>query len=145
MTRGRAGALIAAALICGGAAAPAPELTVSAKVDKTTVDIGSPVTLTVTLSGDLSDAQLPPPKFPDEFQVTAQSQATNISMQGGIVHRSTSLVFVLMPTRDGTYQLGPFTVTQRDQHINTSPIEITVKKPALPPTLKPDANGRFTI
>ena len=140
-----AGALLAAALICGGASAPAPELKVSATVDKTTVDIGTAVTLTLTLSGDLSGAQLPPPKFPDGFQVAAQSQATNISMQGGAVQRSTALTFVLMPIRGGTYELGPFTVIQQGHTIETSPIEITVKKPALPPTLKPDSNGRYTL
>lgn len=141
-------AVVAAAILlsCGVSwAAEKQELAVSAKVDKTAVDVGTPITLTLTLSGDLSGVQLPTPKFPDDFQVAAQSQATNISMQGGAVERSMSLVFVLMPTRDGTYQLGPFTVTRQNQNVETVPIEITVKKPVLPPTLKPDPHGRFTI
>lgn len=141
-------AAVAAAMLfsCGASwAADKQELTISAKVDKTTVDIGTPMTFTLTLSGDLSGAQVPTPKFPDGFQVAAQTQATNISMQGGVVERSTSLVFVLMPTREGTYQLGPFTVTQQDQNVETVPIEVTVKKAPLPPTLKPDSHGRFTI
>ena len=145
MNRVPIAALLAAALICGGASAPAPELTMSAKVDKTIVDIGTSITLTLTLTGDLSGTQPPATKFPDAFQVAAQTEATNISMHDGMVERSTSLVFVLMPTRDGTFQLGPFALIKGDRTIETAPIEITVKKPPLPPALKPDPNGRFTI
>jgi uncharacterized protein (DUF58 family) len=138
--------LALAFLICGAAsAAEAPqELSVSVKVDKTTIDAGTPLTLTLSFTGDLADATVPTPTFPEGFQVAAQSQATNVSVRMGAMERSISLVYVLVPTRAGTFQLGPFAVEQKDRKMETQPIEITVRKSPLPPTLKPDAE-RFTL
>ena len=126
------------------AAEPPQELSISAKVDKTAVDAGTPLTLTLSISGNLTGAKVPPPQFPDGFQVAATSQATNVSVRMGAMERSTNLVYVLVPTREGTFQLGPFTVEQKDRKMETQPIEITVKKAALPPTLKPGAE-RYTL
>ena len=71
-------------------AAWAQDLVFSAKVDKTTVNVGDPINLTVTLSGDLSGVRLPAPTFPDGFAVLARSQSTNFSIRAGAMERSTS-------------------------------------------------------
>ena len=137
-----------AALLFAGVAlaADAPqELSVSAKVDKTTVEAGTPLNFALTITGDLAGAKIPAPEFPEGFEVAGRTQATNVSVQMGAIQRSTSLVYVLVPTRAGTFQLGPFTVEQRGRKFETQPIEITVKKSPLPPTLKPDQSGRYTI
>ena len=136
------------ALACGMTALAAPaaaqDLVFSANADKTTVAAGEPVTLTLTLSGDLEGLKLPAPTFPPEFAVGGQSQSTNFSMRAGAVERSMSLAFVLIPQREGTFKLGPFTVEHRKKEFQTAPIEITVKKSALPPKLQPQGE-RFTL
>ncbi|OGW91722.1 MAG: hypothetical protein A3D28_04430 [Omnitrophica bacterium RIFCSPHIGHO2_02_FULL_63_14] len=140
--------VLAVIWLAAGAASAAPVeegLSVSAKVDKTAVDAGAPITLTLTITGDLSGATVPAPVFPDSFEVAARTQATNVSLRAGAMERSTSLVYVLIPSRPGTFQLGPFTVEQKDRKMATQPIEITVKRSPLPPTLKPDQSGRYTI
>jgi hypothetical protein len=138
--------LVTALIVAGGAAAPAeePELVVTAEVDKTTVSTGSPVKLTVSITGDLAGAAIPPLSFPDGFVVTAQTQATNVALHGGTMERSISLVFILVPSKAGAFQLGPFTVEKQGKSLQTAPIEITVKKSPLPPTLKGDGE-RFTL
>jgi hypothetical protein len=137
--------LVAAAVIAlGAAAADEPQLAVSASVDKTAVDAGTPVKLTISMTGDLSGASVPPLKFPEGFAVAAQTQATNVAVRGSAMERSTSLVFVLIPSQPGTFQLGPFVVEQRGKTLETSPIALTVKKAPLPPTLKWDGE-RFTL
>jgi hypothetical protein len=138
--------VIAAAAIAGSPAMAAdePQLAVSARVDKTAVDAGTPVTLTISLSGDVSGASVPPLAFPEGFAVAAQTQGTNVAVRGSVMERSTRLVFVLIPSRPGTFQLGPFAVEQRGRTLKTEPIEITVKKAVLPPTLKEDGE-RFTL
>ena len=125
-------------------AAAAQDLNISAKADKTTVDVGEPITLMLTLSGDLEGLQLPTPVFPPEFAVAGQSQSTNFSMRAGAVERAMSLSFVLIPQKAGTFKLGPFTVAHQKHEIQTAPIEITVKKSALPPKLRPQGE-RFTL
>ena len=151
MRPGRGAALTALLLLGAGMAAgrvfaadERPGLSISVSVDKTTVTAGMPVTLTLTVSGDLSGAQLPVPSFPDGFQVAATSQATNVSVRLGALERSMSLAYVLVPTREGTFQLGPFSIKQKNKTTSTEPISVTVEKSPLPPTLKPGGE-RFTI
>ena len=116
----------------------------SAKVDKTTVNLGDPMNLVITLSGDVSGVQLPPLQLPEGFVVLARSQSTNFSIRAGAMERSTSLNVVLVPQKAGTFKLGPFSLTRQKKTLQTEPIEITVKKPVLPPHL-PSNGARFTL
>ena len=122
----------------------AQDLTFSARVDKTTVNIGDPIQLTVTLSGDISGVSLPLPQLPEGFSIVARSQSTNFSIQAGAMERSVSLLYVIVPQRAGTFELGPFAITHKKKELKTEPIEITVKKSALPPNLPPQGE-RFTL
>lgn len=126
------------------ASAWAQDLTFSAKVDKTSVEIGDPINLVLTFNGDVSGVELPPPQFPEEFVVAGRSQSTNFSIRAGAMERSTSLTFILIPQRAGTFQLGPFLIRRRKDEFKTEPIEVTVKKSVLPPRSQPQAE-RFTI
>lgn len=126
------------------ALAAAEELTFSAKVDKTSVKIGEPIQLTITLSGDVAGIELPAFQFPDGFSVEARSQSTNFTLRSGATERSVSLAYVLIPQQGGTFQLGPFYIEHNGTTVPTEPITITVEKPALPPTLKSDG-ARFTL
>ena len=127
------------------ALASAQELTFSAKVDKTTVDLGDPVTLTLTLSGDIAGIELPQIQLPEGWTVAARSQSTNFSLRAGAAERSMSLAYVLIPQQAGTFQLGPFKISRHKEKFQTEPIEITVKKPALPPSQLRSHGERFTL
>lgn len=139
---------VAGALIVGlCASAWANDVVVSATVDKTNIDVGTPINLTLTLSGDVSDIQVPNLTLPDGFAVVGRSQSSSFSIRGGAVQRSVELVYVLLPQRAGTFQLGPFPFTSADQkkRLQTEPITITVKKAAVPPALQEPQGGRFTL
>ena len=133
-----------AALSVATLAWAAQELTVSAKLDKTSADVGEPVNLTLTLSGDLTGAQLAQPQWPEGIAVAASSQSTSFSIRDGVVDRSTTELFVLVPQHAGTFQIGPFTIQQPTRTMKTDPIELTVKKSALPPHLPPSTD-RFIL
>ena len=122
----------------------AQDLTFSAKVDKTSVGLGDPVNLTVTLSGDIGGIHVPALEFPEGFAVAARSQSTNFSIRAGVTERSMSLLYVLIPQRAGKFQLGPFKIAQRNKTLQTEPIDITVGEPAAPPATKPQG-GRFIL
>lgn len=134
------GVLIAQAL---SAPAWAQHVRISAQVDKTTVDVGAQVTLTITIEGDFAKVTLQPFEFPEVFQVVAQSRASNLSLEAGGIKRSISLIYVLAPQEPGTFQLGPFKVVHHGEPLLTDPIEVTVSKPVLPPHLQP--HERFTL
>ena len=132
-------------LVACPASVLAQELTVSAKVDKTAVDVGEPITLVMTFGGDLSGLRLTPPIFPEGVLVAARSQSTNFSIRSGIVEREMSLVYLLVPQRPGAFRLGPFTISHHRDEISTESIDITVKKPSIPPTIRTPQGGRFTL
>jgi uncharacterized protein (DUF58 family) len=124
--------------------ASAQDLSFSAKADKTTLNVGDPLVLTITLSGDISGIEVPVFEFPDGFTVASRSQSSNFSIRLGTVERSLTLAYVLIPQQGGTFQLGPFQITHRGQTFSTEPIAVSVEKPALPPHLGPEG-GRFTL
>ena len=136
---------IAGIIIVGCAAlAWAQDVNVSATVDKTTVDVASPIQLTIAISGDLNGLKMEPLALPSGFAVASRSQATNFSIRGGVQERSMSLLFLLVPSQAGTFKLGPFKFSQGKQEFQTQPIDITVKKSVLPPNLPSNAE-RFTL
>ena len=120
-----------------------PQIAIQAQVDKAAVDLGQPITLTITVAGQLSGAELKPPQFPKELPMVAQSRSTNVALQAGVVHRAVSVMFVLQPVEVGTFQLGPFEVQQGQETVHTEPIELTVKRPILPPGIS--SGGRITL
>jgi len=132
------------ALAAGAAVAAAQELVFSAKVDVTTAAIGDAVTLSLTLSGDVAGVQLPPPQFPEGITVVSRSQSSQFSVQQGVVERSVSVLYVLVPQQAGTFRLGPFMAVKHEQAFKTEPIELTVK-PASPPLRRPPDKGRVTL
>lgn len=124
--------------------AAAQNLTFSASVDKTTVQVGEPIQLTMTVRGDLSAIEWPQPAFPAAFVVRGRSQSTNFSLRAGMMQRSTTLVYVLWPQQAGTFQLGPFALRQGKKELQTASIEMIVH----PSTSKPQAppgGERFTL
>ena len=116
-----------------GAQPMGPSFHVAAQVDKTTVDVGAPIHLSITLEGDLQKATVQPFEFPQGFSVVAQNRTTNVSIQAGRMTRSVSLNFVLLARAAGTFKLGPFQVLYDGKPVLTDPIDVVVRKPVLPP------------
>lgn len=142
----RASNVAAVVVACAATAVAAQDVQMNAQVDKTTVEIGQPVTLTITLSGELSGVELPSPQFPEGVAVAARSQSTSFAIRGGVQERSTGLVYVLVPQQAGTFTLGPFSVTHGKQTLETPSITLTVSKSALPPGLRRQPEGtRYSL
>lgn len=118
-------------------AAHAEELRIVAQTDKTQVDIGTAVTLTITIEGEAAKAELKPVEFPKPFVILAQQRASNVSIRAGQMSRSVSLIYLLAAQEAGTYALGPFQVVHDGKTYHTDPIEVIVSKPVLPPTTEP--------
>ena len=106
---------------------------ITARVDRTSVEVGQVLTLTIVVDGAVDRVQFSPIEFPKAFEVVAQNRASNMSIQGGVLSRSMSLIIVLGAVEVGTFTLGPFTVTQGNDTAKTDPIEVIVKKPIVPP------------
>ena len=129
--------LLVAALVCGPVWADAVSLT--ATLDRPQVDLGQPVTLTLSLSGDLTALKgLPKTPLPDSFQVVAQSQSSNFSVRAGVVERSVNFYYVLLAREAGTFKLGPFEVERKQgKPLTADPVSVVVRKPIVPPGSQP--------
>lgn len=123
--------------LCLFGPAVASDVSIIATVDKTTVDMGRPITLTVTITGDARQLKEPKLDLPQAFNIIATGQSSNLSLRGKAVERSVSFTYVLVANEAGTFQLGPFRIEREGEPLLTYPIEIVVHKPALPPGLKP--------
>ena len=143
MAHKRAAAAVLAAALGLAAQAAAQDVSFSAKVDKTSAPVGSPITLILTVAGDLQDVNLQPITVPDAFAIIARSQSTNFALQAGAIQRSTSLSYVLLPRRVGTFKLGPFSIKRAEKMYDTEPVEITVTEAQ---RRKPEPSGeRFLL
>ena len=132
------------ALTVGAGAAWAQDLAFSATADKTTLNMGDPLIVTITLSGDITGIEVPVFEFPEGFTVASRSQSSNFSIRLGTADRSLTLAYVLIPQQTGMFQLGPFQITHQGQTFSTEPIAVTVERPARPPQFGPSGE-RFTL
>ena len=131
-------------LFCFSALAGAQDLTFSAKADKTNVNLGDPITLTITFAGDIQGVQVPNFEFPGGFSAAARSQSSSFSIRGGVMERSVSIIYVLIPQRSGTFTLGPFVISQGKKTFKTEPIEIKIQASSLPSKEAPKS-GRYLL
>ena len=129
---------------CVSAFADTPGLKVS--VDRTRVEVGGQVILTVTLTaeGDLPAPELP---IPDGFDVTGRSsyttQQVNITNGRVVTTRNNSYVYTLRATREGNFAIGPALVVYGGRRHESSIVRVNVVRGSGRPRTRPvPAPGR---
>ena len=111
-----------------------------AGVDQRAVQLGRPFVLTISLSGDLTGVQGEPAfDVPEGLHISSRRQVTDLSVGPAGISRSLNFVYVLVPTKPGTFQLGPFAIQRQDQRVMIDAVEVIVQKPRLPPFLAPQS------
>jgi len=119
--------------------APAFGLSISSTVDKTEVELGDPITLSVSITGERGST--PDPVLPDlsDFEVYSSGKNTSISIINGRFSSTLELSYVLVPKKMGVLTIGPIIVKERNKTVSSGPIQIEVKKPGqISPSRKPD-------
>jgi tetratricopeptide (TPR) repeat protein len=115
------------------------QFTLDSKVVPATASVGEPITWTLTLdgTGNWPDiAGLPARSVSKDFRVV-QPQAKRVNKNDALFDASITEDIVLIPTKPGTYTLGPvaFTVfnpaTGTYQNLSTQPVTLTVGGPPL--------------
>ncbi len=125
----------------------AGEINFSASVDRTTVGLGEPFQLTVTVEG-ADIGSVPRPQLPslDGFDNlgSSQSQSTSISIINGRVQQQSAITFIytLVPKKLGELTIGPCRLVYRGTEYQTEPITITVVKSATRPQTGPGQKRR---
>lgn len=120
------------------ALAESPRLRMS--VDRTRVEVGEQVTLTVTLTagGDVPAPELP---VPDGFDVIGRStyttQELNITNGRVVTTRNNSYVYSLRARREGSFVIGPAHVLHEGRRHESSTVRVNVVKRGGQPRTRP--------
>jgi hypothetical protein len=117
------------------------DVTFRATVDRNSVRIGEPVTLTVSVSGNA--ARIPKPELPEMtgFDIQSQGSSRNFSFVNGKMQTSVSYSYVLVPRRIGKFTIGACEITLGGKTLRTAPIEIEVVGSEKPGKKKPTPGG----
>jgi len=104
----------------------AEDITIAADVDKQEVALDDQITLTITVSGNVSN--IPQPSIPDLKGFTSYSsgRSQNLSIINGQVSSSISFNYILVPNDTGDYTLGPFSINYQGKLYSAGPINIKV-------------------
>lgn len=103
----------------------AQEIQVSAKVDREQADVGSAVTLTLTIVNPPRGTSLDPPALGSLAIVNGPVDANRGHIANGRRGSVFTRTWVLTATKAGTYTIGPATVSVGNASITTDPITLT--------------------
>jgi hypothetical protein len=119
------------------------QFTMAATLDRQVVQVGEPVTMTLTLSGTGNVEQLPPPAVPNTWRTTINSGNYKSAIQNGVVIGTRDYQIVFIPASSGAQELPPITLDYFDpvgenyKSMSTSPIQIQVTGDTITPLNSP--------
>ncbi len=104
----------------------AQDISISADVDRSEISMDEQLTLTIVVSGNVSN--IPKPGIPPMkgFNSYSSGRSQNISIINGQVNSSVTFSYMLMPIKEGEYELGPFTIDYKGNTYSTGPIKVKV-------------------
>ncbi len=108
------------------------QFTMNATLDRQSVSVGQPVTMSLTVNGTGNVEQLPPPIVPEGWRLTVNTGGYSSDLQNGLIVGSRDYQIVLFPANSGVQELPPITLNYFDpsamafRSVGTSPIEIDV-------------------
>ncbi|PJC48251.1 MAG: hypothetical protein CO035_04480, partial [Candidatus Omnitrophica bacterium CG_4_9_14_0_2_um_filter_42_8] len=104
----------------------AEDITISADADRQEITLDGQVTLTITVSGNISN--IPQPDIPDLKGFTSYSsgRSQNLSIINGQVSSSVTFTYILVPNNIGDYTVGPFSINYKGNTYSAGAINIKV-------------------
>jgi len=103
----------------------AQEISVEAFVDRTTVELGASLQLTLTINGTQSVNPVDLPDI-DGLQSQFLGPSTRISIVNGQYSSSKNFIYALYPLKTGKFRIPAFKITIDSQVYTTQPIDIEV-------------------
>jgi hypothetical protein len=114
---------------------------VTAHVDRTVVELGDSVRLTVTADGDGQEVDTGSIR---DFRVISRGSASNIRIENGRMQKSVSHHYTLIPLKRGNLTIPSLPVSVNGEVQKTAPISISVGKTAEKPAEK-DVFAKATV
>ncbi|MCM8756792.1 MAG: BatD family protein [Candidatus Omnitrophica bacterium] len=108
----------------------ANDISLEVTVDRNVVELGETIRLNFTFHGT---DKAPTPKLDkiDNFEVKYLGPSTRISIVNGVVNKSVTHIFTLLPLKVGNFTIGPFSVNMGGKTFTSKPISIEVSATGL--------------
>ncbi len=131
-------------LVAGSAAGDEVQLNLS--VDRTSVQLGQQLRLSVEVSGKVAGVGEPEIQGIDEFSVLSTGSSRSFSLTGGGLRSSTTFTYLLAPTKTGSFKIGPAKLELNGKTYLSQTIEVVVGGTVTPagPSARP-APGRGPV
>jgi hypothetical protein len=114
-------------LFClAGAPAQAADVTVRARIEPTTVEVGGQAMLTIEVEGKFR--RTASPLFPplDDFEKYEAGTSQNFQFINGQVHSSITYNYILSPRKEGTFTIEPIRFQISDKVYTANPVTLSV-------------------
>lgn len=119
------------------------DISIEAGVDRQEISLDEQITLTIVVSGNVSN--IPQPTVPnmDGFTAYSSGRSQNISIINGQFTSSVTFTYILVPNDEGEYTLGPFSIDYKGNTYSADAINIKVSprssaQPSAPSYAAPD-------
>jgi hypothetical protein len=132
--------LLTAVLLVSTAAAD--DVEVNLTVDRTTVQLGQELRLTVEVSGKGSGVGEPTVEGLEAFRVMSTGSSHSFSLSGGGLQSSTTFTYRIVPTQDGTFQIGPARLVMDGKTYLSQSVKVDVSTAPVPREEEPSAPAR---
>lgn len=109
----------------------AKDINFEATVDRNKVGLGQPLQLNLTFDGTQNIPALELPAI-EGFQVRYSGPSTRMSIINGQASSSITHVYTLLPTKIGTFKIGPFKFEHNGDTYNSNQINVEVVEVATP-------------
>ena len=124
----------------------AQDIKVELSLDRTVVSVNDRLKMTVTVSGTMRSVPDPRIENLQGFTIVSSRQSSQFSIVNGRISASKSIVYTLLPSREGTYTIGPAVVEIKGKIYRSSMVTVKVAATAggagqAPPAGKPPGPG----
>jgi len=130
--------LIAFILFCGGFFSSLSAQTLTARVQSNTVAVGQEFQLDYSINANGSN--FIPPSF-SGFEVSGPSTSQSVSIVNGSYSQSITYSYVLVPKAEGTFTIGPASITCGGKTITSNSLTLKVVKGAPGNSSQPSASS----
>ncbi len=133
-------------VVVASGVAPADDPELSLVADRTSVAVGQDFALTVEVSGRASGTGEPVIDGLDEFRVVSTGSSHSFSLSGTRLEATTTFTYRVVPTRPGTFRVGPARLTIGDKTYISQTLDITVTAtPSVPEQPQQPARGEGAV
>jgi BatD DUF11 like domain len=143
--RGVAAGVFAAWVCAGGPRdARADDVTITARVEPATVEVGGQALLTIEVEGKFRRSAAPELPPLGDFDVYEAGTSQNFSFVNGQAHSSITFSYMLSPRKEGTFRIEPIRLSLGDKQYTANPVvvQVVAGSAAIPvPNAPPAAGG----